>query len=66
MSLDESLTRLNQTIAKKVEAKRAARVAAWETIKAESPELAGLMTLISDEFGKPAKVSVTIDGKKVL
>lgn len=42
------------------------RAAAWQRIQTEAPELAELMREVARVFGRPASVSIKIDGERVL
>lgn len=38
----------------------------WKTIQERSPGIADFLLEVNQEFGKPAKVWVEIDGEKIL
>ena len=42
------------------------RKAAWSTIQTKAPELAQFMTDFNQAFGKPAAISVEIDGEVII
>lgn len=64
--LEDALGRLGQSVADQRARRVAERAAAWALIRAEAPEVAEMMTAFAGAFGRPAKVSVVIDGRRVL
>ncbi len=42
------------------------RKAAWSTIQTKSPDLAQFMTDFNQAFGKPAAISIEIDGEVII
>lgn len=57
--LREEIEKMNR---EQAERKRAA----WDLIKSRSPGTADFLTAINGAFGKPASISVCIDGKQVI
>jgi CelD/BcsL family acetyltransferase involved in cellulose biosynthesis len=43
-----------------------AKAAAWQRIQTEAPGLAELMSAVTATFGKPRRVTVTLNGERVL
>ena len=50
----------------RVETQKAARLAKWERVKTEAPEIAEFLTDVSRTFGKPARVAVMIGQERVI
>jgi len=64
IDLTARLQRLGRTVAEK-QATDPKRLA-WQRIQTEAPDHADLLKAITRHFGKPKRVEVSLDGKRVI
>ena len=64
--LELALERMERALTAKREAVQSERAAAWGRIQREAPGLAEVLTAVNTGFGKPASVTVSIGGERVI
>ena len=65
-ALAASLDRLQATVSAGIEDRKPRRREAWDRVRTEAPEHAGLITVLSKTFGKPERVVVMVNGDIIM